>query len=297
MTDRNTHVLDLYTRHPISAQQIIAKVRASRGHLENLTPEDLYPHDQDHYGGLSANDALAERASIRRDEHVADFCAGLGGPARYWSRRFGAEVTGIDLNPARVRGAAELTALVGLESRVRIIEGDVTRTGLPSESFDVVVSQEAFLHVPDTAAALAEAFRLLRPGGRLAFTDWTVHRPLSSEEADIMWRGIAAQSLQSSDSYRNLIRTVGFAILSVDDLTDEWGVILEERFAMYRQLREETLRQGLPAGDEEFYAGLWKAGGIDESARARRWALRCRETNTLIRLLDLYSSVTAIPES
>src|SRR5215208_3807132 len=115
MSDRNTHVLDLYTRHPISAQQIIAKVRASRGHLENLTPEDLYPHDQDHYGGLSANDALAERASIRRDEHVADFCAGLGGPARYWSRRFGAEVTGIDLNPARVRGAAELTALVGLE--------------------------------------------------------------------------------------------------------------------------------------------------------------------------------------
>ena len=41
MTDRNTHVLDLYTRHPISAQQIIAKVRASRGHLENLTPEDF----------------------------------------------------------------------------------------------------------------------------------------------------------------------------------------------------------------------------------------------------------------
>jgi sarcosine/dimethylglycine N-methyltransferase len=258
MSDRNTHVLDLYTRHPISAQQIIAKVRASRGHLENLTPEDLYPHDQDHYGGLSANDALAERASIRRDEHVADFCAGLGGPARCWSRRFGAEVTGIDLNPARVRGAAELTALVGLESRVRVIEGDVTRTGLPSESFDVVVSQEAFLHVPDTAAALAEAFRLLRPGGRLAFTDWTVHRPLSSEEADIMWRGIAAQSLQSSDSYRNLIQTVGFVILSVDDLTDEWGVILEERFAMYRQLREETLRQGLPAGDEEFYAAYGK---------------------------------------
>jgi sarcosine/dimethylglycine N-methyltransferase len=258
MSDRNTHVLDLYTRHPISARQIIAKVRASRGHLENLTPEDLYPHDQDHYGGLSANDALAERASIRRDQHVADFCAGLGGPARYWSRRFGAEVTGIDLNPARVRGAAQLTALVGLERRVRVIEGDVTRTGLRSESFDVVVSQEAFLHVPDTAAALAEAFRLLRPGGRLAFSDWIVHRPLSSEEADIMWRGIAAQSLQSSDSYRNLIQIVGFVILSVDDLTDEWGVILEERFAMYRQLREETLRQSLPAGDEEFYAAYGK---------------------------------------
>ena len=112
MSDRNTHVLDLYTRHPISAQQIIAKVRASRGHLENLTPEDLYPHDQDHYGSLSANDALAERASIRRDEHVADFCAGLGGPARYWSRRFGAEVTGIEGEADNFTPAAPCKELV-----------------------------------------------------------------------------------------------------------------------------------------------------------------------------------------
>src|SRR5215203_4472752 len=103
MTHRHTHVLDLYTRHPISAEQIIAKVRASRGHLENLTPEDLYPHDQDHYGGLTANNALADRAEIRAGDRVADFCAGLGGPARYWAHRLGADFVGIDLNPSRVR--------------------------------------------------------------------------------------------------------------------------------------------------------------------------------------------------
>jgi SAM-dependent methyltransferase len=258
MSDRHTHVLDFYTRHPISAQQIIAKVRASRGHLEHLKPEDLYPHDQDHYGGLAANDGLAERAGIRQGDHVADFCAGLGGPARYWAHQFGAHVTGIDLNPSRVRGAAELTSLVGLEDRVQIVEGDVTRTGLPAESFDVVVSQEAFLHVPNKAGALAEAFRLLRPGGRLAFTDWIVHRPLSPEKAETMWRGIAAQTLQSAESYRDLLHGAGFVIRSGEDLTEEWGVVLEDRFAMYRQLREETLRQGLTAGDEEFYSAYRK---------------------------------------
>jgi len=266
MSDRNTHVLDLYTRHPISAQQIIAKVRASRGHLENLTPEDLYPHDQDHYGGLTANDALAHRAEIRAGDRVADFCAGLGGPARYWAHRLGADFVGIDLNPSRVRGAAELNALVGLEVRVQIIEGDVTQTGLPSAGFDVVVSQEAFLHVPDKAAAVAEAFRLLRPGGRLAFTDWIVHRPLSPHEAETMWHGLGAQTLQSVEGYRELLPVAGFALLSVEDLTDEWGVILEQRFAMYRQLREETLRQGLPAGDEEFYAAY---GKLVELVKAR----------------------------
>jgi SAM-dependent methyltransferase len=266
MSDRRAHVLDFYTRHPISAEQILAKVRAGRGHLNAVRPEDLYPHDQDHYGGTAANDALVERAGIRPGDRVADFCAGLGGPARYWAHRFGASVTGVDLNPDRVRGAAELTALVGLEDRVQVIEGDVTRTGLPDGSMDVVVSQEAFLHVPDKAAALAEAFRLLGPSGRLAFTDWIVHRPLAAEEAEIMWRGLAAQTLQSVDGYRALVAGAGFVLRSAEDLTEEWGAILEERFAMYRKLREETVRQGLPAGDEDFYGAY---GKLVELVKAR----------------------------
>jgi hypothetical protein len=77
-----------------------------------------------------------------------------------------------------------------------------------------------------------------------------------------MWRGIAAQTLQSAESYRDRLHGAGFVIRSVEDLTEEWGVILEQRFAMYRQLREETLRQGLPAGDEEFYAAYGKLVGL-----------------------------------
>ena len=73
-----------------------------------------------------------------------------------------------------------------------------------------------------------------------------------------MWRGIAAQALQSAESYRDLLHSTGFVIRSVEDLTEEWGEILEQRFTMYRQLREETLRQGLPAGDEEFYEAYGK---------------------------------------
>jgi hypothetical protein len=53
---------------------------------------------------------------------------------------------------------------------------------------------------------------------------------------------------------------------SVEDLTEEWSVILEQRFAMYRKLREETLRQGLPAGDEEFYLAY---GQLVELVKAR----------------------------
>src|SRR5262249_17557793 len=155
---------------------------ASRGHLDHIEPQELFPYDQDHYGGLDANDALAERAAVGKDTHVVDFCAGLGGPARYLAHRYGADVTGIELTPARVKGAEDLTRRVGLQQKVRIIEGNVLQVPLPDANFDVVVSQEALLHVPDKERALAEAFRILKSGGRLAFTDWVAHRPLSGAD-------------------------------------------------------------------------------------------------------------------
>ncbi len=242
-----------YTSHPISAAIILARLRATRGHLDAVRPDELFPHDQDHYGGLAANDALVAAARVRAGARVSDFCAGLGGPARYLAHRYGAEVTGIELTPARVTGAAELTELVGLQDRVRVLEGDVMDVPLPDAGMDAVVSQEALLHVPDKRRALAEAFRILKPGGRLAFTDWTPDAPLSAADADLMWRGMAAQSLQSVTDYRTLLEGAGFRIVAVDDLTREWGVILAERLAMYRKLRTEAERAGTPPGHDAFH--------------------------------------------
>jgi hypothetical protein len=93
----------------------------------------------------------------------------------------------------------------------------------------------------------------LKKGGRLAFTDWITHRRLDANDSESMWRGIAAQTIQSFDSYDRLLRDVGFRIISSKDLTAEWGRILQQRFAMYRKLREETTAFGMPSGDEEFY--------------------------------------------
>jgi cyclopropane fatty-acyl-phospholipid synthase-like methyltransferase len=57
---------------------------------------------KDHFGGL-ANDTLAKCAGISPGARVADFCAGLGGAARYYAVVLGADVTGIELTPARRR--------------------------------------------------------------------------------------------------------------------------------------------------------------------------------------------------
>lgn len=245
--------VDFYERHPISCEIVLAKLKASRGHLDGLTPDELFPHDQDHYGGLAANDVLAARAGIGKDTRLVDFCAGLGGPSRYFAHRYGADVTGIELTPARVKGAEELTRRVGLQHRVRVIEGNVMQTSLAADSVDVVVSQEALLHVPDKPRALKEAHRILKPGGRIVFTDWVAHRPLSDADRQLMWQGMAVADLYDLPTYAELVHGAGFVVNAVEDLTAEWSEVLVHRLAMYRKLREETQAAGTPAGHDAFY--------------------------------------------
>ncbi len=245
--------IDFYNRHPITADIVLAKLKQARGHLDDLQPDDLLAHDQDHYGGTAATDALARLAGIGNGTKVVDFCAGIGGPARYIAHRTGADVTGIELTPARVAGANDLTRRVGLQGKVRVIEGDVMQVPLADGSADAVISQEALLHVPDNLKALREAHRILKSSGRIAFSTWIAAKPLSEPDRDLMWRGMAMASLHSLDGYQALLREAGFTVTSAEDLTAEWGEILRQRLAMYRKLRGEAETAGTPSGHDAFY--------------------------------------------
>ncbi len=268
MTDTLTSAVDFYEKHPISAKIILSKLEAARGTLDNLTPQELYPHDQDHYGGLEANDRLAAAAGLTAGEKAVDFCAGLGGPARYYALKYGIDVTGVDITPARVAGAAELTQRVGLQDRVRVIEGDVTAVPLGDALFDIVLSQEAFLHVPDIPKTFAEAYRLLKAGGRFAFTTWTVPQPLSEPDRQLMWDGMAVQKLYSRAQQEELLRVAGFTDIRSEDVSAWWRDILIERLAMYQKLRGEAEQAAAPAGHDAFYRSyilfveLIKNGGL-----------------------------------
>ena len=253
MNEATSQTVYFYTRHPISCDIILAKLKENRGHLEGLRPEELWPHDQDHYGGIAATDELACGAHIGNGSRVADFCAGLGGTVRYLAHKYGANVTGIELTPARVAGARELTKRVGLQETACVIEGSVLEVPLADASVDAVVSQESFCHVPDPKRALVEACRILRKDGRLAFTDWVANEPLAADDAQLMWDGMAIQPLRSISDYIRLVESSGLRVLSATDLTDEWGPILKERLAMYQRLREEAREAGTPMGHDAFH--------------------------------------------
>jgi sarcosine/dimethylglycine N-methyltransferase len=132
------------------------------GHLEGLRPDELFAHDQDHYGGLAATDELARGAQIGNGSRVADFCAGLGGTVRYLAHRYGANVTGIELTPSRVAGAQELTKRVGLQETARIIEGNVLDVPLDGETWMQSSAKRHFVTFPTRRRQSLKRFGFLK---------------------------------------------------------------------------------------------------------------------------------------
>jgi ubiquinone/menaquinone biosynthesis C-methylase UbiE len=263
-------VSDFYDRHPISEAQVLAAARRRRGALADgpLAADDLFDFDQDHYGGLAAVDALARLAAIGARTRVLDLCAGLGGPARFLASRRGCHVVAVELNAGRATGAARLTRLVRLQTQVRVVRGDATALPFPAARFEACVSQEAMLHIDDKAAVLAEAHRVLVPGGRLAFTDWVARPTLGDGERRRLHEWMAATTLQGLDGYRTLLGAAGFRAVSVEDLADEWRTILRARLQMFRAMREETIAR---LGEQRyreydqlyaFFVGLIEAGKL-----------------------------------
>ena len=261
-------VVDFYDRHPINEGQILDTLARRGKDLSALSPEDLFDLDQDHYGGLAAVEALGRLGGIDQSSRVLDLCSGLGGPARFLASRFGCRVAGVDLTHSRCASAARLSHLVGLRARVSFVGGDAVRLPFRTATFTACLSQEALLHVPDKAGALAECARVLIPGGRLAFTDWVAGPRLSPGERRRLNEWMAAAGVESLEGYKRLLTRAGFGAIEVEDLSDWWRRILRERLQMYRGLKAETVaRFGQARYDEydqlyAFFVGLVEAGKL-----------------------------------
>ena len=106
-------------------------------------------------------------AALRPGERVLLVAAGTGLDLPFLPRDV--RVTATDLTPAMVRRLAARARTLGLEVDARVM--DAQRLDLPDASVDCVVLHLALAVVPDPAACLREAARVLRPGGRVAVFD------------------------------------------------------------------------------------------------------------------------------
>lgn len=112
---------------------------------------------------------LVEYAGVKAGDRVLDVGCGTGVVA-VTAARTGAKVKGLDLSPVLLEKARANADIAELE--VEFTEGDVEHLPYADASFDVVLSQFGHMFAPRPDVAIKEMLRVLKPGGRIAFSTW-----------------------------------------------------------------------------------------------------------------------------
>jgi ubiquinone/menaquinone biosynthesis C-methylase UbiE len=144
-----------------------------------------------------------DHLALTGTETIVDLGCGTGVAARTIARRPDARgpITAIDISPHFVEAGRRFADVEGLAGRIDFRTGDAHSLGLSGDQFDVAVMHTLISHVADPASVLAEARRLLRPGGRLVVFDgdyasltFATDAPDSGEATDrAVQRGLIAQ--------------------------------------------------------------------------------------------------------
>jgi SAM-dependent methyltransferase len=184
---------------------------------------------------------------------VLEVGSGSGGPAVHLASARGCRVTGVDINEHGIVNGRRIAAERGLTDRVAFEHVDASRP-LPfgAASFDVVLSNDSMCHIANRRAVLDDWHRLLRPGGRLLFTDAMVVTGLLSQEEIAARSSIGFYYFLPRGENERLIEEAGFQLLAVDDLT-AGAELIAQRWHAARAKRRAALvaREG-----EANFAGL-----------------------------------------
>jgi SAM-dependent methyltransferase len=196
---------------------------------------------------------FADQALVREDSHVLEVGSGSGGPAVYLADARGCRVTGIDINEHGVRNGEHLAAVKGAADRLTFQVADASKP-LPFQSatFDAVLSNDAMCHISNRLEVLVEWHRVLRPRGRMLFTDAMIVTGLVSQEELAVRSSIGWYFFVPPGENERLIVRAGFTLLSSEDVTAAAELIARQWHAAREQYRDELVaREG-----EANFAGL-----------------------------------------
>jgi sarcosine/dimethylglycine N-methyltransferase len=215
--------------------------------------------EQIHLGGLKSSMDLAECAGIREGQTGVDLCCATGAGMRFLVRfRKVARMKGVDATRAMLDLGRRRCAEEGLADRITFVEANVCNTPLPGNLADFVWGEDAWCYVEDKPKLIAEAVRLLKPQGIIAFTDWMEGvAGLSDEEAGPYLRFMKFPNVLTLAEYTALLQANGCTVKAANN-TGRFGpsvtLYLEmiEKQLTYDALKiigfDSSLAEGLVTG-------------------------------------------------
>ena len=180
---------------------------------------ELVMGQQIHIGGFRSSMDLAERAGVGAGMTGVDLCCCNGAGMRFLVRfRNVARMHGVDATETVLQQGRRCAEAEGLDDRISFTLADACQTGLPRGCADFVWGEDAWCYVVDKPRLMAEAVRLLKPRGVIAFTDWVDGRtPWADGEADRYHTFMKFPNTLPLDGYTELLAEAGCEVLAAED--------------------------------------------------------------------------------
>src|SRR5580704_7973851 len=196
---------------------------------------------------------IPQRLGLSPDSSVLEIGCGSGGYALYLAEKLGCQIVGLDVNEPGIRSAKELAQTKALGSRARFEHCDVSKK-LPfdNETFDAVFSNDVLCHVSGRLDLLVELHRVLKPSGRMLFSDALVIGGMVSAEEIAIRSSIGFYFYSPPGENERLLKQAGFSQVKTTDTTENAARIAKK----WHDAREKRKEQLVAAEGSPNFEGL-----------------------------------------
>ncbi|HIF43922.1 MAG TPA: methyltransferase domain-containing protein [Dehalococcoidia bacterium] len=270
MTNKDTEAIVSSTKayYDGPADQIYRTIWGDNLHL-GVPCRDECPHPE---AMEHTNEIMAQAVNLKPETKVLDLGCGYGSTARYLASEYGCHVTATNISQKELDLAAERTSQAGLENLLNFEYGDFHQLKYADGSFDIIWSQEAFLHGADKALILSECLRVLEPGGTLVFTDILVRAGTPQADRDRIYDRVKSPDMWDLPDYQQALTKLGFKV----GRSEDWSEHVARSYGWVRDQVLQNRTELLKLVDETTVDGTVDALGFwVEAANAGKigWAM------------------------
>ncbi|MBI3412752.1 MAG: class I SAM-dependent methyltransferase [Candidatus Aenigmarchaeota archaeon] len=171
------------------------------------------------------NKVVCDVLDLQKTDRVLDAGCGIGAVSEFAVKNYGCDVVGITLSKVQLSQANKRLLNTSLKRKLKFLIMDYTDTGFERGSFSKILAIESICHADKKIDFIKEAFRLLKPGGKIAVSDAFIKRSkLNLEEEELYKKflhALALPNIANKNNFENEMKKTGFKKIKFYDKLEE----------------------------------------------------------------------------